>query len=73
MVGLVTYAIWVYGVNMHQLVRRYAGYVSAGDIKYMEPLPNKIFTFEELQHLYNNGYITEIDNKFIAVETENFE
>ena len=59
--------------NLHQLVRRFAGYVSAGDIKYMEPIPNKLLTYGELQYLYFNGFITEIDNKFVAVEVENFE
>lgn len=58
---------------MHTLLQKYAGYCSSGEIKEMQPLPNKLFTFDELQYLFNNGYITEIDNQFIAIEASNLE
>ena len=54
---------------MHRLLKRYAGYVSSGEVKEMEPLP-MLFSFEELQYLYFRGFITELDNKFIAVVTD---
>ena len=54
---------------MDSLLRRYAGYCSNGEVKEMQPLP-LLFTFEELEYLYNHGYITELGNKFIAVVTD---
>ena len=40
--------------------------VSEGEIEDMKPIPNKVFTFEELEYLYNEGYIYESSNVFYA-------
>ena len=32
----------------------------------LEPIPNKTFTYEELEYLWRNGYIYESNNVFYA-------
>lgn len=58
---------------MHRLLKRFAGYVSSGEIKEMQPIPNNIFTKEELEYLWNNGRIADINNQFVAMDIDNLE
>ncbi len=51
---------------MHRLLSRFADMVSEGEIKDLEPIPNKMFTYEELEYLWRNGYIYESNNVFYA-------
>lgn len=41
--------------------------IDTGEIQDFKPIPNLTFTFEELEYLYNNCYIYESQNKFIAM------
>ena len=41
--------------------------VENGTITGMEPLPNLLFTFRELNDLYNAGLIIEMDGQFVAI------
>ena len=40
--------------------------VSEGEIEDLKPIPNKVFTFEELEYLYNEGFIYVDNNTFYA-------
>ena len=53
---------------MHELLKRFHGYMTSGDVEYLKPIP-KYFTFKELEYLYNEGYITVIGNEFVSVCT----
>ena len=57
---------------MNDLLKRYAGLVESGEIKVGQEIPQE-FTFDELEYLYNSGYIYDDGSTFIAIETENFE
>ena len=59
---------------MHRLLSRFAEMVAEGSVKKDEPLPNKSFTEEELEYLYNNGYIyvDASKNQFIAIVPDSF-
>lgn len=51
---------------MNPTMDKFDAYVRSGDIQNMEPIP-MVFTFAELEYLYNAGMIIESDNKFLAV------
>lgn len=51
---------------MHRLLSRFAEMVSEGEIEDLKPIPNKVFTFEELEYLYNEGFIYVDNNTFYA-------
>lgn len=51
---------------MHELLKKFYGYMTSGDVEYFKPLPI-VFTFKELEYLYNEGYITVIDNRFVCM------
>ena len=57
---------------MHDLLKRYAGLVETGEIKVGQEIP-QAFTFDELEYLYNGGYIYNDGSTFIAIETDNLE
>lgn len=57
---------------MHRLLARFAELVSEGTIEDLKPIPNKTFTFEELEYLYNEGYIYEDKDVFIASVPKSF-
>lgn len=57
---------------MHRLMTKFAELVSEGEIKDLEPIPNNVFTYEELEYLYTNGIIYESNNQFIAVIPSSF-
>lgn len=52
--------------RVHRLLSRFAELVSEGTIEDLKPIPNKTFTFEELEYLYNEGYIYENNDVFYA-------
>ena len=51
---------------MNPTMDKFQAYVHSGDIQNMKPIP-MVFTFAELEYLYNAGMIVESDNKFLAV------
>ena len=57
---------------MHRLLARFAELVSEGAITDLKPIPNKTFTFEELEYLYNEGRIYEDNDVFIASVPKSF-
>lgn len=52
---------------MHPLLEKFVRMIDTGEIQDFKPIPNLTFTFEELEYLYNNCYIYESQNKFIAM------
>jgi len=58
---------------MHELLRKFYTNLVSGDIECFKPLP-LIFTFAELEYLYNEGYITVINDAFVsAVEAKDIQ
>ena len=51
---------------MNPMMDKFQAYVHSGDIQNMKPIP-MVFTFAELEYLYNAGMIIESDDKFLAV------
>lgn len=51
---------------MNPLLERFVELSEKGEVRDFEPIPNNVFTFEELEFLFNHGYIYESDNRFIA-------
>ena len=51
---------------MNPLLERFVELSEKGEVRDFEPIPNNVFTFEELEFLVNHGYIYESDNRFIA-------
>lgn len=51
---------------MNRLMVKFADACADGTIEDMRPIPNRMFSFEELEYLYNQGCIYEDGNRFIA-------
>lgn len=56
---------------MNEIMRKYLGLCEAGEISVGSIIP-RVFTFEELEYLFVQGYIIEDNNSFIAVSTDGF-
>lgn len=54
------------------MVVRFAAMVDTGEIEEGKELPKR-FTFDELEYLYNNGYIYDDGQTFVVIVTEGFE
>lgn len=57
---------------MDTLLKKYAGLVESGEIKMGQEIP-QVFTFKELEYLYNNGFIYDDGSTFIALVTDDLE
>lgn len=57
---------------MDTLLKKYAGLVESGEIRTGKEIP-EVFTFKELEYLYNNGFIYNDGSTFIALETDDLE
>ena len=55
---------------MHKLLQRYAALIESGDITEFGEIPNKTFTFGELQYLFGKGYIFADGSTFRAGVTD---
>ena len=55
---------------MNNILSHYKALIDAGDISPYSAIPNKTFTFGELEYLYMKGYIYEDNDEFKAAITE---
>lgn len=58
---------------MHELMRKFAEGCTSGLIEDFKPIPNKMFTLDELKYLYKNCCLYESNNVFIAVIPTTFD